>query len=56
MEGHEAEMSAFSKTWAILRTRKKFWLPPIVLMLIIVGAFIVIAKAAVLAPLIYAFF
>ena len=33
--------------WAILRTRKKFWLPPIVLMLGIVGAFIVIAKGAV---------
>ena len=26
-------MSVLSKAWAILRTRKKFWLPPIVLML-----------------------
>jgi len=49
-------MSAFSKTWAVLRTRKKFWLPPIVLMCVIVGTLLVVAKAAVLAPLIYALF
>jgi hypothetical protein len=49
-------MSAFSKTWAVLRTRKKFWLPPILLMFLVVGTLIVIAKAAVFAPLIYAFF
>ena len=49
-------MSAFSKTWAVLRTRKKFWLPPIVLMFVIVGTLLVVAKAAVLAPLIYALF
>jgi len=49
-------MSVFSRAWAILRTRKKFWLPPIVLMLVIVGALLVIAKAAVVAPIIYALF
>jgi hypothetical protein len=49
-------MSLLSNTWEILRTRKKFWLPPIVLMLFIVGALLVIAKAAILAPVIYALF
>jgi hypothetical protein len=49
-------MSAFSKTWAVLRARKKFWLPPIVLMFVIVGTLLVVAKAAVVAPLIYALF
>jgi hypothetical protein len=45
-----------AKIWEFLRARKKFWLPPLVLMVLIVGGLFAIAHTAVFAPLIYALF
>jgi hypothetical protein len=42
--------------WAFLRTRKKFWLLPIVVVMGIVGVLIVLGEGSVLAPFIYALF
>jgi hypothetical protein len=43
-------------TWAFLRERKKFWLLPIVVVLVLLGGLIVLAQSSALAPFIYTLF
>ncbi|MEO7476185.1 MAG: DUF5989 family protein [Gemmatimonadales bacterium] len=42
--------------WSWLRVRKKFWLLPIILVLLLVGLLLVFAQGSVLAPFIYTIF
>jgi Family of unknown function (DUF5989) len=42
--------------WAFLRERKKFWLLPIVLIMLLFGALMVFAESSALAPFIYTLF
>jgi hypothetical protein len=42
--------------WNYMRVRKKWWLLPIILILLMVGALLVIAQGSVLAPFIYTVF
>ena len=42
--------------WAFLRVRKKFWLAPIIIVLVLLGALIVLAQGSVVAPFIYTLF
>jgi hypothetical protein len=42
--------------WVFLRARKKFWLLPIVLMLVLLGALILFGEGSALAPFIYTLF
>ncbi len=42
--------------WAFLRVRKKWWLAPIVVFLLMLGAILVAAKGSALAPFIYSLF
>ena len=42
--------------WRFLRVRKKFWLAPIVLVLVLLGLVIVVTEGSALAPFIYALF
>jgi hypothetical protein len=42
--------------WSFLRVRKKWWLLPIILVLLVVGLLLVIAQSSVLAPFIYTVF
>jgi hypothetical protein len=42
--------------WSFLRVRKKWWLLPIILVLLVVGMLLVIAQGSVLAPFIYTVF
>jgi uncharacterized membrane protein YjdF len=42
--------------WAFMRERKKFWLAPIMLVMIVLGALIVFAQGSSLAPFIYTLF
>ena len=42
--------------WVFLRARKKFWLLPIVLMLVLLGALIIFGEGSALAPFIYTLF
>jgi len=42
--------------WDFMRARKKFWLLPIVAMMLVVGALLVFAQGSVLAPFIYTIF
>jgi hypothetical protein len=42
--------------WEFLRIRKRYWLLPIVLMLLLFGALIVFTESSAVAPFIYALF
>ena len=42
--------------WQFMRENKKYWLAPIVLTLVLVGALLVLAKGSAIAPFIYALF
>lgn len=49
-------MSFLKELWAFMRVRKKYWLIPILVMMVILGALIVMAKGSVVAPFIYTLF
>lgn len=42
--------------WGFLRTRKKFWLLPIILVLLLFGVLIVLSSGSAIAPFIYTLF
>jgi Family of unknown function (DUF5989) len=42
--------------WAFMRERKKFWLLPIVLILMLFGGLIVLTQGSAVAPFIYTLF
>jgi len=42
--------------WVFLRERKKYWLMPIVLVLVAIGGILVAVNGSVIAPLIYTLF
>jgi len=45
-----------SELWQFMRENKKFWLAPIVIMLLLVGVLLVVAKGSAVAPFIYTIF
>ncbi|HXM41332.1 MAG TPA: DUF5989 family protein [Bryobacteraceae bacterium] len=49
-------MSFAREFWAFLRVRKKFWLLPIVLMVLVFGALLALAQSSAIAPFIYTLF
>ena len=42
--------------WGFLRERKKFWLAPIILVMLLLGALLIFAQGSAVAPFIYALF
>lgn len=42
--------------WGFMRTRKKFWLAPIILIMLLLGALIIFAQGSAVAPFIYTLF
>jgi hypothetical protein len=42
--------------WAFMKERKKFWLLPIVLVLVLFGSLVVLTQGSVVAPFIYTLF
>jgi hypothetical protein len=49
-------MSFLAELFAFMRARKKFWLVPVLIMMVIFGGLIVMTKSSVVAPLIYTIF
>ncbi len=49
-------MSFVAELWEFLRARKKFWLMPIVLMMLIFGGLVILTKGSAVAPFIYTIF
>ena len=42
--------------WDFMRVRKKFWLAPIIIVLLLLGALIVFSQGSAVAPFIYTIF
>ncbi|MGH8548673.1 MAG: DUF5989 family protein [Methylococcales bacterium] len=42
--------------WGFMRVRKKFWLAPIIIVLLLLGALIVFSQGSAVAPFIYTLF
>ncbi len=51
-----ARPSLIRELWAFMRVRKKWWLLPIILMMLLVGLLIAFAQGSALAPFIYTIF
>ena len=42
--------------WCYMETRKKFWLAPIIIILLLLGSLLVLAQGSTVAPFIYTIF
>ena len=51
-----SKISIISELWDFLKVRKKWWLAPILLFLILLGGLIILTQGSALAPFIYAIF
>lgn len=51
-----AHFSVLGECWQFLRQRKKYWLLPIVFLLLLLGLIIVLTSNSALAPFIYTVF
>ena len=50
-------MGSFVKElWAFLRVRKKLWLAPIIIVMVLLGSLLILAQGSVVAPFIYTLF
>jgi len=49
-------MSIFSELWQFMRVRKKWWLGPILITMVLLSALIVLTQGSAVAPFIYALF
>jgi hypothetical protein len=51
-----SKLSIMMEFWQFLRVRKKYWLLPIALILVVLGALLILTEGSALAPFIYAIF
>ncbi|MBU0475039.1 MAG: hypothetical protein KKF62_12870 [Bacteroidetes bacterium] len=51
-----SKISIISELWDFLKERKKWWLLPIIIFLVLLGSLIVLTQGSALAPFIYAIF
>jgi hypothetical protein len=42
--------------WAFMKERKKFWLAPLILLMLLLGGLLVVAQGSAIAPFIYTLF
>ena len=49
-------MSFLKEFWGFLRIRKKYWLMPILLVLVLFGGLIILTQGSAIAPFIYTIF
>jgi len=49
-------MSFVLAVWQFLRVRKKFWLLPVIVVLLMMSGLLVLAEGSAIAPFIYALF
>lgn len=50
------KFALFYEFWLFLKQNKKFWLLPMILILLLIGALLVFAQSSALAPFIYSIF
>jgi hypothetical protein len=49
-------MSFLGELWSFMLERKKFWLLPIVIAMVVLGGLVVLTKGSAVAPFIYTLF
>jgi hypothetical protein len=49
-------MSFLAEFWRFLRTRKKYWLAPILIVMVMFGGLVVLSQGSAVAPFIYTLF
>lgn len=49
-------MSILRELWEFMRVRKKFWLLPIILIMVLLGGLLILAQGSAVAPFIYTLF
>ncbi len=49
-------MAFLIELWTFLKVRKKFWLLPVIIIMLLLGVLIVLAQGSVMAPFIYTLF
>lgn len=49
-------MSFVLEFWEFMRVRKKFWLLPLMLMMLLFGGLVILTKGSAVAPFIYTLF
>lgn len=49
-------MSFIKDLWAFLKVRKRWWLAPIIIIILILGALVILVQGSVIAPFIYTLF
>jgi len=52
----EAVLDLLKDVWDFLKVRKKFWLAPLIITLVLMGALLVFTQGSVVAPFIYSIF
>jgi hypothetical protein len=48
--------SVLKELWQFLKIRKKFWLLPLILVMLVLGGLMVLAQGSAIAPFIYTLF
>ena len=51
-----SKISIFMELWGYMKVRKKFWLAPIIIILLLLGLLIIFTESSAVAPFIYALF
>lgn len=49
-------MDFIKELWAFLRIRKKLWLLPLIIVMVVLGGLLILAQGSVVAPFIYTLF
>lgn len=49
-------MQFIRELWLFLKSRKKLWLAPVILILVLIGVLLILAQSSVIAPFIYTLF
>jgi len=52
----EAFFDLLNDVWDFLKVRKKYWLAPLIVTIVLMGALIVFTQGSVVAPFIYSIF
>lgn len=50
------KLSLLKEFWDFLKTRKRYWLAPIIIILLLLGALIIFTESSAVAPFIYTLF
>ena len=49
-------MSFLRELWQFMRVRKKYWLFPVIVMMLVLGGLIMLSQSSAVAPMIYTIF